>query len=118
KTGEAQQLRLAFESVTGEDLNWFLNEWYYGAGHPVLDISYMYNDAAHQAKVIVKQQQKGQIFKMPVNVDIYNGAKKTRYQVWIQNPVDTFSFTYTQQPDLINFDADKILLCEKTEHKT
>jgi len=118
KTGEAQQLRLAFESVTGQDLNWFWNEWYYGAGHPVLDISYVYDNAAHQAKVIVKQQQKGQLFKMPVNVDIYNGPNKTRYQVWIQNPVDTFSFTYTQQPDLINFDADKILLCEKTEHKT
>ncbi|HYK45114.1 MAG TPA: M1 family metallopeptidase [Parafilimonas sp.] len=118
KTGEAQQLRLAFESVTGQDLNWFWNEWYYGAGHPVLDISYTYDDAAHQAHMIVMQQQKGQIFKMPVNVDIYNGQNKKRYQVWIQNPVDTFNFTYTQQPDLINFDADKILLCEKTEHKT
>ena len=34
KNGEAQQLRLAFESVTGQDLNWYWNEWYYGTGHP------------------------------------------------------------------------------------
>ncbi|MBS1747167.1 MAG: M1 family metallopeptidase [Bacteroidetes bacterium] len=116
--GEAQQLRLAFEAVTGQDLNWFWNEWYYGAGHPILDISYLYDDVAHTAKVIVQQQQTGQIFKMPVNIDIYNGANKTRHQVWIQNPVDTFTFTYTTRPDLINFDGDKILLCEKADHKT
>jgi aminopeptidase N len=118
KTGEAQQLRLAFESITGKDLNWYWNEWYYGAGHPVLDISYNYDDAAHKAMVIVQQQQKGQIFKMPVNIDIYNGSNKTRHQVWIQNAVDTFTFSYVQRPDLINFDGDKILLCQKTDHKT
>jgi aminopeptidase N len=27
KTAEAHELRLAFEEVTGEDLNWFFNEW-------------------------------------------------------------------------------------------
>jgi aminopeptidase N len=78
----------------------------------------LYDDAAHTAKVIVQQQQKGQLFKMPVNIDIYNGASKTRHQVWMQNAVDTFTFTYTTRPDLINFDGDKILLCEKTDHKT
>jgi aminopeptidase N len=118
KNGEAQQLRLAFEAVTGQDLNWYWNEWYYGTGEPVLDISYVYDDAAHNVKVIVQQKQKQQIFKMPVNIDIYNGANKTRHQVWIQNPVDTFTFGYTTKPDLINFDADKVLLCRKTDHKT
>ena len=118
KTGEAQQLRLAFESVTGQDLNWYWNEWYYGAGHPVLDISYVYDDAAHKASVIVQQKQTQQIFKMPVNIDVYVGANKTRHQVWIQNPVDTFTFDYTTKPDLINFDGDKVLLCQKTDHKT
>jgi aminopeptidase N len=118
KNGEAQQLRLAFEAVTGQDLNWYWNEWYYGTGHPVLDISYVYDDAAHKASVIVQQKQTQQIFKMPVNIDIYNGANKTRHQVWIQNPVDTFTFDYATRPDLINFDGDKILLCEKTDHKT
>ncbi len=118
KSGEAQQLRLAFESVTGQDLNWYWNEWYYGKSEPNLDISYLYNDTAHTVKIIVQQKQTEQIFKMPVNIDIYNGATKTRHQVWIQNPVDTFTFNYTTKPDLINFDGDKILLCRKTDHKT
>ncbi len=27
-TGEAHQLRLAMEEVSGKDLNWFFNQWY------------------------------------------------------------------------------------------
>ncbi len=30
KAAEAQNLRLAFEQITGQDLNWFFNQWYYG----------------------------------------------------------------------------------------
>ena len=42
-TAEAQDLRLDFEAVTGQDLNWFWNQWYYGSGQPSFDISYSYN---------------------------------------------------------------------------
>lgn len=119
KTGEAQQLRLAFESVTGRDLNWFWNQWYYSSGHPVLDISYKYDDEAGKATVLVKQNQKtDKIFKLPVAIDVYNGASKTRYNVWVNNKVDSFTFNYSTRPTLINFDGDKVLLCDKTDNKT
>jgi aminopeptidase N len=63
KSAEAHHLRLAFEEVTGKDLNWFFNQWYFGSGHPVLDISYNYNDNAKQVQVTVKQlQQGGKVF--------------------------------------------------------
>ncbi|QEC67042.1 M1 family metallopeptidase [Panacibacter ginsenosidivorans] len=119
KTGEAQQLRLAFESVTGQDLNWFWNQWYYSSGHPILKIDYSYDDAAGQAMVIMQQLQKGdKIFKLPIAIDIYNGADKKSYNVWMNNKTDTFSFSYTTRPDLINVDANKIILCQKTDNKT
>jgi len=38
--------------------------------------------------------------------------------VWVENTIDTFTFNYTTHPDLINVDADKVLLCEKTDNKT
>lgn len=117
-TGEAHQLRLAFEEVTGKDMNWFFNQWYFGSGHPKLDISYIYNDNAKNVKVIVKQTQGAKIFRLPVAVDIYNGTNKTRHNVWLQNAVDTLTFSYTSKPDLVNVDGDKILLCEKNDNKT
>ncbi|MGG9971325.1 M1 family aminopeptidase [Ferruginibacter sp. SUN002] len=119
KTGEAAQLRLAFEEVTGKDLNWFWNQWYYGSGHPKLDISYKYDAANEKAYVFVNQVQEGnKIFKLPIAIDVYIGKDKERHNVWLQNRADTFIFNYGSKPELINVDADKILLCEKTDNKS
>ena len=115
---EAQQLRLAFEEVTGQDLNWFWNQWFYGSGHPNLDISYSYDPAARTAKVFVKQTQPDKVFRLPVAIDVYQDSNKKRYNVWLENQTDTFAFPAETRPDLINFDGDKILLCQKTDHKT
>jgi aminopeptidase N len=118
KNGEAQQLRLAMEQASGLDMNWFFNEWYYGAGHPVFDITYKWNDASKTATVYVKQKQDGQIFRVPVAVDIYAAGKKERHKVWVNDKEDTLTFKADSKPDLVNFDGDKILLCKKTENKT
>ncbi|MDQ6757177.1 MAG: M1 family metallopeptidase [Bacteroidota bacterium] len=117
KSAEAQQLRLAFEDVTGQDLNWYWNQWYYGSGHPKLNINYNY--ANSNAQVIIEQTQKtGKIFRLPIAIDFYNGTNKKRYKVWLENKRDTFNFSYPTKPDLINVDADKILLVEKTDNKS
>jgi aminopeptidase N len=115
---EAHQLRIAFEKVTGQDLNWFWNQWYFGSGHPKLNIDYVYDDAAKKVKVIVEQTQADKIFTLPVAVDIYNGSNKVRHKVWLSNKKDTLTFDYTSKPDLVNVDADKMLLVEKNDNKT
>jgi aminopeptidase N len=117
-SAEAQDLRLAFEDVTGQDLNWFWNQWYYGSGHPKLDINYDYDAAGKTAKVFIKQTQTGKVFKLPMAIDVYQGADKKRYKVWMEHQADTFIFHTASKPDLINVDGDKTLLCEKTDHKT
>lgn len=119
KSAEAHQLRLAFEEVTGRDLNWFFNQWYFNSGHPSVTIDYVYDDAAGKVNVIVKQTQKsGKLFTLPVAIDIYNGAAKTRHNVWVKNAVDTFTFNYTKRPDLVNVDGDKVMLWSKKDNKT
>ncbi|MDF2193739.1 M1 family metallopeptidase [Paraflavitalea sp. CAU 1676] len=119
KAAEAHHLRLAFEEVTGKDLNWFWNQWYYGSGHPKLAIDYVYDEEGKKVSVIVKQTQAGdKTFKLPIAIDIYNGANKVRHQVWIDAKVDTFTFSYSSKPDLVNVDGDKTLLAEKKDNKS
>jgi aminopeptidase N len=119
KSAEVHQLRLAFEEVSGRDLNWYFNQWYFGGGHPKLSIDYNYDDAAKKVTVTVKQTQAGdKVFRLPVAIDIYTGAKKERHNVWIENKADSFVFDYSPKPDLVNFDGDKILLTEKKDNKT
>ncbi len=116
KPGEAGQMRLAFEEVTGKDMNWFWNQWFYGSGHPVVKIDYKYE--GNKTMVIIEQTQKtDKVFRLPIAIDVYTGAAKKRYNVWIQNRIDTFSFD-APRPDLVNVDADKVMLWMKTDNKT
>jgi aminopeptidase N len=118
KTGEAQQVRLAMEEASGKDLNWFFNQWYYKAGHPVLNISYQWDEDTKTQKVFLQQTQDGDAFILPLNVDIYNNSNKERKQVWMRSKADTLTFKLGAKPNLVNVDADKVLLALKIDNKT
>ncbi|MBA2745128.1 MAG: M1 family metallopeptidase [Flavisolibacter sp.] len=118
QAAEAHQLRLAFEEVTGKDLNWFFNQWYFGAGHPKLNIQKQYISNTGSVRMIVEQTQGEPVFQVPVAVDVWNGLTAQRYTVWLKNKTDTFFFPATAAPSLVNFDAEKVLLSQRTEHKT
>ncbi|GAB2704848.1 hypothetical protein GCM10027037_33040 [Mucilaginibacter koreensis] len=118
KNGEAQQLRLALEEASGKDLNWFFNQWYYGSGHPALQIDYKWDAATKTQTVYLQQTQPDKVFTLPMAIDIYAGGKKTRHEVWMRDRADTLTFHSDVQPSLVNVDADKALLVQKTDGKT
>jgi aminopeptidase N len=118
KNGEAQQLRLALEEASGKDLNWFFNQWYYNAGHPELNITYNWDAATKTQSVYLQQNQAGNVFTLPMAIDIYSGGKKERHMVWMRDKTDTLTFKLTAKPDLVNVDGDKMLLAKKTDAKT
>ncbi|RYD93942.1 MAG: M1 family peptidase, partial [Sphingobacteriales bacterium] len=118
KNGEAHQLRLALEEASGLDLNWFFNEWYFNAGHPILDISYKWDEGAKTQTVYVTQSQDGDAFILPIAVDIYAGGKKERHKVWLRNKADTLTFKVASKPNLVNVDGNKALPTKKTDKKT
>lgn len=115
KATEAHQLRLAMEEVTGEDMNWFFNQWYFDQGYPTLDINYDYNKPG-TASVILSQQG-DKVFDLPMNVDIYAGGKKERHNIRLAAKKDTFTFAVSGKPDFINVDADKVLVLKKTDRR-
>ncbi|HEY8915136.1 MAG TPA: M1 family metallopeptidase [Chitinophaga sp.] len=118
KNAEAAQLRLAMEEASGIDLQWFFDQWFYGAGHPVLDIRYEWDAASRTATVFIEQLQPGHTFRLPLAVDIYAADGKQREQLWLYNRKDTFHFKANQEPLLVNVDADKVLVSQKQDHKT
>ena len=122
KSGESHQLRLALEEVSGEDLNWFWNQWYFKAGHPVLDIKYDYDDAKKQVNVTVEQKQETKdntpyVFDLPINVDIYQAAGQVkREKIRMVKRTQTFAFDAPSKPALVDFDGDRVVLCQKTDN--
>lgn len=118
KTGEAHQLRLAFEEISGKDLNWFFNQWFFREGHPELSISYEWDNKLKKQRVILSQTQNTDSFILPIKIDIYSDGKKESHSYLMSKRTDTLSFNVPVKPDLVNVDADKILLLKKTDQKT
>ncbi len=118
-TGEAHQVRLALEKVSGKDLNWFFNQWFFGSGHPKLSYTYSYEPVKKQVLVNINQDQLGGNFEFPLAIDLYVNGKPVRKNVWVNaKDRNTFSFAAAKNPEFININADGILLSEITESKT
>ena len=77
-TGEAHQLRLSLEKVSGKDLNWFFNQWYFGNGNPVVNVEKSFSRGKLTIKVI-QTQSEDLLFQFPLDIDLYinNRVKKT-----------------------------------------
>lgn len=116
---EAHDLRLAFEAVTGEDLNWFFNQWYFDKGHPELELIHAYADGVYSLQVNQTQDPLNHraIFDLPVKVDLYyaDGSKSTEKLV-VNQRQQTFEFTVSERPAFVNFDADNIILGIRNEN--
>jgi aminopeptidase N len=78
---EAHDLRLAFEQVSGQDLNWFFNQWFFAKGHPELEIAVDYSQPENLLLSITQLQDmlETSVFQLPVEVSWYEGAlRKTK----------------------------------------
>lgn len=118
---EIHQLRLAFEEITGEDLNWFFNQWFLSSGHPLLIMSYDYSDSLKQVEVSISQSQDFEttpLYKLPIEIDIYADGKVKRHSVISDSIRQTFVLESATKPDFVNIDAEKMLLCVKRDYKT
>ena len=121
KTAEVHDLRLAFEEVTGQDLNWFFSQWFLASGHPVLNIQTGYNAINGTITVNIKQSQDRSntpLYKLPIAIDLYTNGSVRREEIILDMADQSFQFTSSTEPLLINVDAEKYLLAEKTENKS
>ncbi|UTX50460.1 M1 family metallopeptidase [Chryseobacterium sp. MA9] len=118
QNAEAHQLRLSFEKVSGKDLNWFFNQWYFGSGNPKINYSFTFEPVKKQVAVTIAQTQE-KPFEFPLAIDVYDNGKPKRYNVWVNAEAkNTFSFDVSKTPDLVNINADGVLLADITETKT
>ncbi|KMQ62168.1 peptidase M1 [Chryseobacterium sp. BLS98] len=118
QNGEAHQLRLSLEKVSGKDLNWFFNQWYFGNGNPKIKYSYTFEPVKKQIAVVIEQTQ-DQPFQFPLAIDVYDNGKPKRYNVWVNATAkNTFNFDVSKNADLVNINADGILLADITDTKT
>ena len=115
-TGEAHQLRLAMEAVSGKDLNWFFNEWFFGNGNPTLNV--IQTVGAFGNKVTVDIVQDENVFQFPLTIDVYEEKGKSSHKVWINKQHESFEFPLTSKLKLVVVDPTGTLLAKINHSKT
>lgn len=121
KAAEIHHLRLAFEEVTGQDMNWFFNQWFLSKGRPKLKISKTFNPVKNTVEFTVEQTQDLKttpLYRLPLEIDVYNDGTAERTHVVISEQKQTFTLTAYGVPQLVNFDAERQLLCDLDYTKT
>lgn len=114
-TTEATHFRLIAEEVSGKDLNWFFNQWFYGNGHIKMQVNYQYKN---NNTVVVTIKQTDKVFEFPLTIDIYEINGKSSHIVWVDAKEKSFTFNYSSMPKLINVNANKSLVAQITDSKT
>lgn len=120
KPAEYNQLRIAFEEVSGEDLNWFFNQWFLASNHPVLKFSHDVDSMAHNVTLTVEQLQdlaETPIYKLPIDVAVFDTKGKTVHKVVVDEVTETITLPYSGDLKNIIFDDQQMLLAKKSESK-
>ena len=108
---EIHDLRLAFEEVTGEDLNWFFNQWFLSSGHPELLVKQEWSNGILKLQFNQKQDtSKTPVFRLPLKISVWTDGKKEKFSVEMNKSVQSFKFNVQSKPNLVLVDDDAQLL--------
>ncbi len=114
--GTTDDYRAVAEAVSGRDLQWFFDEWVYGAGTPVYRWAWQQTlaDGNRYVELYIEQQQSVALptFTMPIDLVTTAGGQPTTHVVWndarvehLLVPVDATPVTQVQ------FDPVPWILC-------
>ncbi len=117
---EVDELRLAFEEVTGKDLHWFFNQWYLTEGHPILKVEYDFDFKTNKLVISVDQVQEESdhkyIYELPVEAAIYHkDGTVEKYPLLINKRSQTFEIELETEPAVSILDGQRYLLAEIKE---
>lgn len=117
-TGEAHQIRLAMEKVSGKDLNWFFNQWYFSNGHPKISYTSHFEPVKKEVTISINQNQTP-LFEFPLTLDVFENGKASRKMVWVNaKSKNNFTFPATKNPEFVNLNPDGVLVADITQSKT
>ena len=122
---EAHELRMAFEDVVGEDLNWFFNQWFYDKGHPQLKVSYQVDPEVNNVYIDVEQTQDVEdnvaIFRIPFKSALYYASGKVEYyDLWLDQREQQFEIEIEgdELPVVVVLDGTHDILMTSSEKRT
>ncbi len=103
--------------VTGQDLNWFFNQWVYLPNHPVYGNGYNFTSLGGgnwRATFVARQTQSNPaFFKMPIELKITFASGDTTVRVMNDANNQAFTFTFNRQPTGLQFDPNNNIVLKQ-----
>lgn len=110
KSAVISDFKNVMANVSGQNLDWFFDQWIYQPNHPVYQNGYFFSqvgsywEVGFQAKQI---QTNTVFFKMPIEIKIsFNSGPDTLIRVMNDVNNQLFFFTFTRRPLSVQFDPN------------
>lgn len=113
--GTTDALKKELEKASGQNLNEFFKDWYYGEGHPVYDITWSH--VGNHISIRIKQSPSHpsvSFFNMPLPFVIHGKTKDTSMVFDPFTKDNTFTADLNFVPQSVEFDPDVWILCKAT----
>ena len=122
KAVDTHDFQKAIKDVTGQNLDWFFDQYIFMPGHPIFDISYTWIEEEKTVRLKVAQTQDTStgvpIYRIPVIIGIVTSEGKASQTVWITEQEEFFEFHVEEKPLMVRFDEGNYLLKEWTFPKS
>jgi len=117
---EVHDLRLAFEKVSGEDLNWFFNQWFLDKGHPELffEVDYSQPDNILVSAYQVQDLESNPLFQLPIEVSWYEYEIRKTKTLKMTRAFQQFALENGSSVTQVYIDEGKNLLARRVQEIT
>src|SRR2546423_4344541 len=107
-------LRKAFEETTGKDYKTFFDQWVYGAGFPVFQVSSLYDRATRRLTIDAREVQARDnltgFFDVDADVEVRTDSGMVRFVVPVRNGIGQASTNLKAAPRYIRWDKGNWIL--------
>jgi aminopeptidase N len=115
KTVETADLQKVFERVSGQNLNWFFDQWVYKAGFPELKAKYVYDKNSRTVQLSLEQTQdfnemRPEVFRLFIDIEIVTTKGTHAKQIEMNKRKQTFTLNVDDELLQVWVDRESNLL--------
>ncbi|HEX2573710.1 MAG TPA: M1 family aminopeptidase [Polyangia bacterium] len=118
---ESRDLARAIEEATGVNADRFFDQWVFGAGYPVLEVDYSFDEFQHLARVAIKQtheiKEGTPLFAFPLDLCFVVDGVESHFTVQVEEAQHIFFFPLPGRPTQAIIDPGAHLLKKSHERK-
>lgn len=109
---EVHDLRIALEQISGEDLNWFFNQWFLDKGHPEVSVEVDYSQSENLLITVqqVQDLEENPLYQLPFRVSWYEQGQRKERDFMLNRAYQQFAVENENPVHQLYFDEGKDLL--------